>query len=82
MIRILMAIVPTLLRILLGLIAQDERIRRAGPRALLFLIPVVAVAVVYWFTRSLIASLALVALGILVLWLSVAFFRWLERGRW
>ena len=69
-----------LLRFLVTLIAQDERIRRMGPRALLLLIPVAAVAVVYWFTRSLVASLALVALGILVLWVFIAFLRWLERS--
>ena len=70
-----------LLRFLVTLIAQDERIRRMGPRALLLLIPVAAVAVVYWFTRSLVASLALVALGILVLWVFIAFLRWLDRTR-
>ena len=80
MIRILMAFAPMLLRFLVTLIAQDERIRRMGPRALLLLIPVAAVAVVYWFTRSLVASLALVALGILVLWVFIAFLRWLERS--
>ena len=69
-----------LLRFLVTLIAQDERIRRMGPRALLLLIPVAAVAVVYWFTRSLVASLALVALGTLVLWVFIAFLRWLERS--
>ena len=69
-----------LLRFLVTMIAQDERIRRMGPRALLLLIPVAAVAVVYWFTRSLVASLALVALGILVLWVFIAFLRWLERS--
>ena len=37
-----------------------------GPRALL--IPVAAVAVGYWLTKSLVASLLLVALGFLVLW--------------
>ena len=58
MIRILLAIAPMLLRFLVTLIAQDERIRRMGPRALLLLIPVAAVGVVYFFTRSLVASLA------------------------
>ena len=82
MIRILMAFAPMLLRFLVTLIAQDERIRRMGPRALLLLIPVAAVAVVYWFTRSLVVSLALVALGTLVLWVFIAFLRWLERSRW
>ena len=77
-----MSIVPMLLRMLLALVATDERIRRAGPRLLLLIIPIVAVGVVWWFTRSLVGSLALVALGILVLWLSVAFLRWLDRGRW
>ena len=71
-----------LLRFLVTMIAQDERIRRMGPRALLLLIPVAAVAVVYWFTRSLVASLALVALGILVLWVFIAFLRWLDRSRY
>jgi hypothetical protein len=80
LIRILLAIAPMLLRFLVTLIAQDERIRRMGPRALLLLIPVAAVAVVYWFTRSLVASLALVALGTLVLWVFIAFLRWLERS--
>ena len=82
MIRILLAIAPMLLRFLVTMIAQDERIRRMGPRALLLLIPVAAVAVVYWFTRSLVASLALVALGILVLWVFIAFLRWLDRSRY
>ena len=82
MIRILMAFAPMLLRFLVTLIAQDERIRRMGPRALLLLIPVAAVAVVYFFTRSLVVSLVLVTLGTLVLWVFIAFLRWLERSRW
>ncbi len=76
-----MAILPMLLRMLVALVATDERIRRAGPRLLLLLIPVAAVALVYWFTKSLVASLVLVALGTLVLWVFIAFLRWLERPR-
>ena len=81
MIRILLAIAPMLLRFLVTLIERDERIRRMGPRALLLIIPVATVGVVYFFTRSLVASLLLVTLGFLVLWVSVAFLRWLDRTR-
>ena len=81
MIRILLAIAPMLLRFLVTFIWRDERIRRMGPRALLLIIPVAAVAVVYFFTRSLVASMLLVALGFLVLWVFIAFLRWLDRTR-
>ena len=70
-----------LLRFLVTFIAQDERIRRMGPRALLLLIPVATVGVVYWLPTSLVASLVLVALGFLVLWVFIAFLRWLDRTR-
>ena len=82
MIRILLAIAPMLLRFLVTLIAQDERIRRMGPRALLLLISRSLPSA--WFTslpRSLVASLLLVTLGILVLWVFIAFLRWLDRTR-
>jgi hypothetical protein len=79
LIRILLAIAPMLLRFLVTFIERDERIRRMGPRALL--IPVAAVAVGYWLTKSLVASLLLVALGFLVLWVFIAFLRWLDRTR-
>ena len=79
LIRILLAIAPMLLRFLVTFIERDERIRRMGPRALLLLIPVAAV--VYWLTKSLVASLLLVTLVILVLWVFVAFLRWLDRTR-
>ena len=79
LIRILLAIAPMLLRFLVTFIERDERIRRMGPRALLLL--VAAVGVVYWLTKSLVASLLLVTLGILVLWVFVAFLRWLDRTR-
>ena len=81
LIRILLAIAPMLLRFLVTFIAQDERIRRMGPRALLLIIPVATVGVVYFFTRSLVASLLLVTLGFLVLWVFIAFLRWLDRTR-
>ena len=64
LIRILLAIAPMLLRFLVTFIAQDERIRRMGPRALLLIIPVATVGVVYFFTRSLVASLLLVTPGV------------------
>ncbi len=81
LIRILLAIAPMLLRFLVTFIERDERIRRMGPRALILLIPVAAVGVFYWLTKSLVASLVLVTLGILVLWVFIAFLRWLDRTR-